>query len=800
MPFDATIGHTGERGLIATAIETGWEQVVPDVHHIAEQIVLLSDGSLLAMAELPGHPYQLEEMRVRNTRRDQFTQLWQNISDSNVTIGTHLVHRRIEAPPVARTFSTPFARELFDAQRRNCLSGSIYENRWFLTVIVSPRFTPSRAFRRMFSTGKPAAGEGAVRRIEAIMQAIMAYVGQDGGRRPGWRYDEHGVRHSEIAEARRMCLYCRHEPVPVAAGPLGAVIYNERIVCGSRAIRIEGFDGPRYAKVISINRYPSQTRTGQLAHALDLKCEFVLAQTMRFASRSKSEASIYFRQTHLVNAGGIQQKAIEALAEAHEDAQSGEVVRGDHNFALIVHAPDIGSLNTAAGAAANAINKAGASPIADDLNSFAAFWSSLPGNPEWMQARSGDIRTDNFSALSEFNSYPTGNSRGPWGKSLARFKTSADTIFSWQPHVGLVGHTLFLGKVRSGKTLLMNYLLCSLEQVGARVFYFDRDHCAEPMIRSSGGVYLALRSGVPSGLAPVRGLLDTPENRTFLSCWISGLMQMDRRGDLKAETVKRLTRGVARAMKLPPDIRRLGGIRSFMGFEEGGDGERLDVWCHDGALGWLFDGETDEVRVDARMVGFDLTALLSHHACPAVAAYLLHRIRPCIDGTPVVVACPEARYYLLSPLFASIIENFALGLPKKNGAMWLDTQEPQHLLDSSVGASLVSQCATIFQFPTRTAKRDVYLNKLGFSPAMFKAITEEMAVMPFRSVLMRRENESVILNVELTGMADEIAVLSGTETTVRLIPAILADVGSDPAAFRREFIRRAAATRETSSP
>src|SRR5208282_6461702 len=114
MPFDATIGHTGERGLIATAIETGWEQVVPDVYHMAEQLALLSDGSLLAMAELTGHPFQLEEMRVRNTRRDQFTQLWQNISDSNVTVATHLVHRRIETPPVARTFSTPFARELFD--------------------------------------------------------------------------------------------------------------------------------------------------------------------------------------------------------------------------------------------------------------------------------------------------------------------------------------------------------------------------------------------------------------------------------------------------------------------------------------------------------------------------------------------------------------------------------------------------------------------------------------------------------------------------------------------------------------
>jgi type IV secretion system protein VirB4 len=797
MPFGSTIGHTDPRGWLAGKVETGWELVVPDVHHIDEWTVLLSDGSLLAVVEHPGHQFQLEEMIARNTSRGQHKQLWQNISDSNVTVSTHLVHRRMDAAPIAGTFTSDFGRNLFAAYRRNCLVGNIYANTWFLTVLVSPRFVPAQAMRRMLKTKTDAtAGDSAVRQLEDIMQAIMAYAAPSGARRLGYRHDEHGVRYSEIAEARRMCLYCRWAPVPVLDGPLGAAIYNERIVCGSRAIRIEGFDGPRYAKGIAFGRYPSVTRTGQLAHVLNLKCEFVLAQSMRFESRSASETSIYFRQTHMVNAMGVQAKAIAALDEAAEDVQSGEVVRGKHNLLLIVHAPDIPALNTASGAGADAINKAGGSPITDDLNAFAGFWATYTGNQEWMQARSGDIRTDNFSALAEFNAYPAGGSRGPWGRSLVQFKTSADTVFDWQPHVGLLAHTLFLGLSRSGKTLLMNLLLTALEQVGARVFYFDRDHCAEPMIRAAEGIYLALRSGEPSGLAPLRGLSDTASDREFLVQWIGALIRLDGRGELKPETAKRLKRGVARAMKLPAGIRTLGAVRSFLGYEAGGDGERLDIWCHDGANGWLFDGEADEVRTDARMVGFDMTKLLAHYACPAVAAYLLHRIRPRIDGTPVVVACPEARFYLLSPLFASIIEDFALGLAKKNGALWLDTQEPQHLLDAPVGASLVSQCSSIFQYPTRTAKREVYLDKLGFSPAMFKAITEEMPVLPFRSVLLRRENESVILNVELTGMADDVAVLSGTETTIRLIPDVLAAIGNNRGAFRDEFVRRVNAAKE----
>ena len=784
------IGTTDFPGLITERLEEDFDRVVPDIGHISEGLVLNRDGSVMAVVRMPSHTFQLDEMGARNVRRSQYDQLWKNIADSNVTVATHLVHRRRVDPPAVGRFRTKWAADLFGTRRRNCLSALTFDNTWFLTVLVSPRFTPMQTINRLLRRKSASENSSLVGQAEAILGAVMPYVGAEGGRRLGYRYDEHGDQYSEIAEARRMCLYGRFQPVPVVDGPLGAAIYNERIVCGSRAIRIEGFDGPRYARPLAFNRYPAKTRTGQLAHLLDLKCDFVLAQSFRFASRSASETSIYLRQTHMSNALGVQEKAIAALSDAHEDVQSGADLRGDHNLSLIVFGSDIETVNAAAGLGANAINKAGASPIHDDDNSFAAFWAGFPGNAEWMQARSADIRTDNFTALSEFNGYPAGGEQGPWGRSLIQFRTSADTIYEWQPHVGLVGHTLFLGKTRSGKTALLNLLLCSLEQVGARIFYFDRDRCAEPMIRASGGIYLALRSGAASGMAPLRGLSGKAEDRAFLVQWISGLIRLDGRGDLKSGTPKRIARGVDRTMKLPPAKRTLAGLRAFIGFEEGGDGERLDVWCRDGALGWMFDGEADEIQVDADFVGVDMTALLTHHACPAVAAYLLHRIRPRIDGTPFVVACPEARYYLLSTLFAAIIEDFALGLAKKNAALWLDTQEPQHLLNSDVGASLVSQCATIFQYPTRTADRDTYLNRLGFSPAMFKAITEEMPVMPFRSVLMRRENEAVILNVELTDMPDEIAVLSGTEATVRLIPAVVEETGDDPDAFRDEFTRR----------
>ena len=372
-----------------------------------------------------------------------------------------------------------------------------------------------------------------------------------------------------------------------------------------------------------------------------------------------------------------------------------------------------------------------------------------------------------------------------------RFATSGSTIYDLVPHVGDVGHTIVLGGTGRGKTVLLTLVLCALEQAtmhGGTAVFFDKDQGAEPVIRATGGTYLTLKAGEDSGLNPLRGLTNTPANRAFLEQLILAMITSDGRGPIATQTVDRLRRGVARQMRLPPEHRSITAVRAFLGFGEGTDGERLAPWCHDGSVGWLFDGATDDVRLDAHLVGFDMTQLLKHPACPLVGAYLVHRIADLIDGRRLAVICDECRFYLLSPLFAAMIEDFALTLRKKNGMLWLAAQSPDHITRSTVGRSLAAQAQTIFAFPSNDADPEEFVGKLGFTVPMFKALTE--TTLPYRWVLMRREEGSVILRVELKDMAEEISVLSGREETARLIPGIRADVGDDPDAFTAEFIRR----------
>ena len=63
MPFDPAIGvNTDPQAAQWLSIETDGSEFVPDLHHIADNLVLLADASLLAMIHVPGYAFELESM------------------------------------------------------------------------------------------------------------------------------------------------------------------------------------------------------------------------------------------------------------------------------------------------------------------------------------------------------------------------------------------------------------------------------------------------------------------------------------------------------------------------------------------------------------------------------------------------------------------------------------------------------------------------------------------------------------------------------------------------------------------
>ncbi|WP_018009783.1 VirB4 family type IV secretion/conjugal transfer ATPase [Sinorhizobium medicae] len=775
--------------------ERSGEIYLPYVGHLSDQVVLLEDGSVMAMAHVKGLPFEMEDVAIRNARCRAFNTLLRNIADDSVSICAHLVRHNDVALPPARHFHSGFAGSLSEAYERRVLSGKLFRNDHFLTLVVFPRTAVGKITGRFIKRNNRNENDLAnqTRNLEDLWHITSGALDAYGLRRLGLR-EKDGVIFSEIAEALRLIMTCRATPVPVVSGSLGASIYTDRVICGKRALEIRTPGDSYVGSLFSFREYPAKTRPGMLNPLLSANFPLVLSQSFSFLTRAQAHAKLSLKSSQMTSSGDKAVSQINELAEAEDALASSEFVMGSHHLSLCVYADDLNSLANRAASARTRLTDAGAVIVQEGIGMEAAYWAQLPGNTKW-RTRPGAITSRNFAGLVSFENFPSGKDSGHWGNAVARFRTNGGTPFDYLPHENDVGMTAIFGPVGKGKTTLMTFVLAMLEQsmVGhdGAIVFFDKDRGGELLVRATGGTYLALRRGVPSGLAPLRALDDTSASRDFLREWVTALIESDGRGAISPEENRRLERAIVRQLSFEPAMRSLAGLREFLLHSPSeGAGARLERWCRGNALGWAFDGEVDEVRLHASITGFDMTQILEYEeVCAPAAAYLLHRVGAVVDGRRFVMCCDEFRFYLLNPQFAAVVDKFLLTVRKNNGMLILATQQPEHVLESPLGASLVAQCMTKIFYPSPTADRSAYVGGLKCTEGEYQAVREQMAI-GSRKFLLKRESGSVICEFDLREMREYVAVLSGRATTVRFADQLRARHGDAPGAWVDEFMAR----------
>src|SRR5215831_2726751 len=79
--------------------------------HASSGVILLDDGSRMAMAKVSGLPHELCTALERNTRGELLNRIWRNIGADNITLATHLVRRKISKDDIPRVqFHNELAR------------------------------------------------------------------------------------------------------------------------------------------------------------------------------------------------------------------------------------------------------------------------------------------------------------------------------------------------------------------------------------------------------------------------------------------------------------------------------------------------------------------------------------------------------------------------------------------------------------------------------------------------------------------------------------------------------------------
>ncbi len=764
---------------------------LPYARHVTEAMVALDSRALMLAYKVGGASFETADPRDLNDWHGKLNQTWRNLADDRLALWHHIVRREAPNYPESR-FRSPFAAELDRAYAGRLAERRMFVNDLYLTLVLHPGRDPADRVTalaaRLKSQGRIGAelDAAAVTRLEEAGRDLEQYLGRY-GLEPLALYERDGLIFSAPMEMLRAVMTGRPEAMPLVRGHLGAALYTDRLIFGREALEIRSAGGARYAGVLGVKEYPATTRPGLWDDFLKARFPFVASQSFAFLSKSGARAVMERKQNQMLSARDRAASQVEGLSEALDDLVSNRFVMGEHQAGFVVFGDTPQQVAAHLSKARAILADSGLVVAREDLGLEAAYWAQFPGNFS-RRVRPAAITSRNFAALAPFHAYPVGRATGNhWGPAVALLRTAAGSPFFFNFHVADSGHTFICGPTGSGKTVVQNFMLAQLEKHAPQQIFIDKDRGAELFVRACGGVYLALRNGEPTGFAPFKALEPTPANRVFLVDLVRKLVDRPD-SPLTVQEVRAIEQGVAAMEALPRERRSIAALRQLLGQRDaGGVGARLDRWAKGGALAWVLDNDDDALALDAAFLGFDVTHLLDHaEVRTPVMMYLLHRIAALLDGRRLVLDIDEFWKALGDEAFRGLAQDGLKTWRKQNGVMVFGTQSPAEALNSPIAHTIVEQCVTKIYLPNAHGVAHDYVEGFGLTQAEFRLIRDELTP-ESRRFLVKQGHDSVVVELDLGGLDDELAILSGRTETVALLDRIRAEHGDDPAVWRPLF-------------
>lgn len=762
---------------------------LPYARHLTGEIIGLDTQALMMTFQLDGASFETADVRDLNDWHAKLNGAWRNLANDHLAVWHHLVRRRQEGYP-AGAFRSDFAADLDGRYRARLGETQMFVNELYVTLVLHPgRDATERAGAWIARRRRSELDEDeAVKRLQDAGRDLAQYLSRYGVRTLGL-YERDGGWFSEPLEVLRLVLTGQRERVPLIRGHLGSAIYSARVIFGREALEIRDAAEAHFAGMFGVKEYPAVTRPGLWNGLLSARFAFVASQSFTFLSKTAARAVMERKQNQMLSARDRAASQIAGLGDALDDLMSNRFAMGDHQASVLVYGDDPRQLSDNLSNARALLADSGLVTAREDLALEAAFWAQFPGNFS-RRVRPAAITSRNFAALAPFHTHPAGRAEGNhWGASVALLRTSAGSPFHFNFHVGDLGHTFICGPSGSGKTVVQNFMLAALEKFGAQQVFIDKDRGAEVFVRACGGTYLTLRNGEPTGFAPLKALEFTPGNAAFLGQLIRQLVSASDR-PLSVQEEQAIDAAVAALGPLPPAQRSLSALRALLGQRDaGGVGSRLEKWCRGGALGWVLDNEVDALGLDARFLGFDMTHMLDNaEVRTPMMMYLFHRLAALVDGRRLVIDIDEFWKALGDEAFRGLAQDGLKTYRKQNAFMVFGTQSPADVLRSHIAHTILEQCATKIFLPNAHAAERDYIEGFGLTRREFALVREELAP-ESRQFLIKQGLNSVVAELRLDGLDDQLAVLSGRTETVDLLDRIRARVGDNPKDWLDPFQR-----------
>ncbi len=754
-----------------------------------DRTVVLRDGALMQSIYLEGFAFETADTEEVNHRQIVRAAALRAIGSSRFVLYHHIIRRRVSVG-LQSSFDDPVCSLIDKKWQQKLSSRQLFVNDLFITIVRrNPKGKVGIAEglanvlgRGLGENAQAAAFAREHKELQAASEGLLAALSAYGPRLLGG-YDTQNGRCSEPLELLSALYNGEMRPVLRPTEDIGHYLPYRRVSFGLEAFEQSSVgDGKDFSAILSLKDYPPQATPGMCDALLRLPYEMTLTESFGFVDRQigLERIDLALRRLRAADEEALSLRA--GLMSAKDDLSTGALALGEHHMSVLVRAKSLDALDPASAQCLAALADLGAVAVREEVNLEPAFWAQFPGNEVYI-ARRAVISTAAYASFASLHGFPIGQAEGNhWGQAVSVFETSSGTPYYFNFHKADLGNFTVIGPSGSGKTVVLNFLAAQAQKFKPRTVLFDKDRGAEIFIRAIGGHYATLRPGDPTGFNPLQ-LPDNPGNRAFLRSLIAQLLHRPDQ-PLTAEEEAIITEAVDANFEQEAQYRRLRYFRELLSGGRrpmhGDLAARLGPWVGEGEHAWLFDNAEDELDMDARTLGFDMTQLLNEPVLRTPCMmYLFQRVEERLDGTPTVLIIDEGWKALDDEVFAAAIRNWMKTLRKRNAILGFGTQSARDALDSRISTAIIEQAATQIFMPNPRAQAEDYCDGFGLTAHELDLI--RALPLQARAFLVKHGNHSVVARLDLSSMPDILTILSGRESSVRQLDELRAQYGDAPA-------------------
>ena len=818
--------------------EAGISKHLPITHLNEPTIFELINGQVGCVLKLKGMPFD-------TATNDELNQLRRSTHHVICSLGEefslyeHTIRRKLDIHLDGK-FPDEFTQSVDKKYHKQFKYANLYTNELYITVLY--KGIDSGKFGKIFTIFQKISNkavkservsyrEQAIIKLKKSVQQLMAMLSNFKPRLLGKIDDSkeqselitffglipnalNEINYSKTAYAQPIIKGIAEGPKTTSLYPQGNLanyLPQARLFFGDYIEFRRSHNQSRFGAMISLKQYGTTTASIMLDTLLHVDCELILTNSFFIESNDVAQGKIVKQIIRMENANDPAVSQIEQLKECRDALASGRLRVGYHHNTIMLVDDDLERLQNIVNKVIKVYSDVGIIAVQETIGMEPAFWAQIPGNQKYI-ARSQLITSQNFIDFCPLHNYRTGyRDSNHLGSAVTLIETPSRTPMFFNYHTRgsgkkndlTPGHTTIIGGNGSGKTVFMGFMDSQMSRYGGRSFFFDRDRGMEIYIRATGGLYSVISSDYPDAASfnPF-WLTDTPKNRSFLKKWLGQLVIKEDENELPADIDRMISECVDYAYdSLELSHRNLTTITQLLAVDFP-RWDRLRKWLKSDGIrssseyAYLFDNETDSLDLTISKVGFDFTELMSqpNSVLTSVCMYLVHRINESLDGQRVSIYFDEGWQILDNEYWKRQLKQDLPTLRKNNAHIILATQSPESVVNSSLSAQFLDNCATNIFFCNSKANYEKHYQHFNVSVSEFDFIKNTPRER--RLFLYKQSEESAICKLQLTDMDDELAVYSANKSTIRLLDQVREEVGDDPAIWLPIFQERRLAMQE----